>query len=50
MTFKEHLGTNVFCPNSSADNEYQIIFKFDRPSNLQISEESECCRQWLTCA
>ncbi len=47
MTFEGHLGTNVFRPNSSADNEYQIIFKFDRASNLQVWEESECRRQWL---
>ena len=47
MTFEGHLGTNVFRPNSPADNEYQIIFKFDRASNLQIWEESECRRQWL---
>lgn len=47
MTFEGHLGTNVFRPTSPADNEYQIIFKFDRASNLQIWEESECRRQWL---
>ena len=47
MTFEGHLGANVFRPNSSADNEYRIIFKFDRASNLQTWEESECRRQWL---
>jgi uncharacterized protein len=47
MTFEGHLGTNVFRPSSLEDNEYQIIFKFDRASNLQIWEESECRRQWL---
>ena len=47
MTFKGHLGTNVFRPSSPGNNEYQIIFKFDRASNLQIWEESECRRQWL---
>ena len=47
MTFDGHLGTNVFRPNSPQDNEYRIIFKFDRASNLQIWEESECRRQWL---
>ena len=30
MTFEGHLGTNVFRPSSPADNEYRIIFKFDR--------------------
>ncbi|MGB5633561.1 MAG: hypothetical protein WBM44_07280 [Waterburya sp.] len=47
MTFEGHLGTNVFRPSSLADNEYRIIFKFDRASNLKIWEESECRRQWL---
>ena len=47
MTFEGHLGTNVFRPNSPADNEYKIIFKFDRASNLRVWEESECRRQWL---
>jgi uncharacterized protein len=47
MTFEGHLGANVFRPNNSADNEYRIIFKFDRVSNLRIWEESECRRQWL---
>lgn len=47
MTFEGHLGTNVFRPSNPKDNEYQIIFKFDRASNLQIWEKSECRRQWL---
>ena len=47
MTFDGHLGTNVFRPSSPQDNEYKIIFKFDRASNLKIWEESECRRQWL---
>ena len=47
MTFEGHLGTNIFRPSSPEDNEYQIIFKFDRSSNLRIWEESECRRQWL---
>ena len=47
MTFEGHLGTNVFRPSSSLDNEYRIIFKFDRASNLQTWEESECRHQWL---
>lgn len=47
MTFEGHLGTNVFRPSNPKDNEYRIIFKFDRASNLKIWEESECRRQWL---
>jgi uncharacterized protein len=47
MTFEGHLGTNIFRPSSPTDNEYRIIFKFDRASNLQIWEQSECRRQWL---
>lgn len=47
MTFEGHLGTNVFRPSSPEDNEYKIIFKFDRASNLRIWEESETRRQWL---
>ena len=47
MTFKGHLGTNVFRPSSPEDNEYKIIFKFDRASNLRIWQESESRRQWL---
>ena len=47
MTFEGHLGTNVFRPSSLEDNEYRIIFKFDRVSNLQVWQESESRRQWL---
>ena len=47
MTFEGHLGTNVFRPSNPQDNEYKIIFKFDRASNLRIWEESECRHQWL---
>ncbi|MEM9272409.1 MAG: antibiotic biosynthesis monooxygenase [Cyanobacteria bacterium P01_F01_bin.143] len=47
MTFEGHLGTNIFRPQTPENNEYQIIFKFDRASNLRIWEESECRRQWL---
>lgn len=47
MTFEGHLGTNVFRPGTPEDNEYQIIFKFDRASNLRIWQESQCRRQWL---
>ena len=47
MTFEGHLGANVFRPSNPKDNEYQIIIKFDRASNLKIWQESECRRQWL---
>lgn len=47
MTFEGHLGTNIFRPNNPGENEYRIIFKFDRQSNLRCWEESECRRQWL---
>ena len=47
MTFEGHLGANIFRPSNPGDNEYRIIFKFDRQSNLQRWEESECRRQWL---
>lgn len=47
MTFEGHLGTNVFRPSNPEDNEYRIIFKFDRASNLQAWQESESHRQWL---
>ncbi len=47
MTFEGHLGTNVFRPSHPRDNEYKIIFKFDRASNLRIWQKSECRRQWL---
>lgn len=47
MTFEGHLGTNVFRPSSRENNQYHIIFKFDRASNLRVWEESECRKQWL---
>ena len=47
MTFEGHLGANVFRPSSRQNNQYHIIFKFDRASNLHIWEESETRRQWL---
>ena len=47
MTFEGHLGTNVFRPSSPEHNNYKIIFKFDRASNLRIWQESESRRQWL---
>ncbi len=36
MTFKGYLGVNIFRPSTPEDNEYKIISKFDRASNLRI--------------
>ncbi|BAU65452.1 hypothetical protein STA3757_28380 [Stanieria sp. NIES-3757] len=47
MTFEGHLGANIFRPSTPGDTEYRIIFKFDRKSNLERWQKSECCRQWL---
>ncbi|ELS00868.1 hypothetical protein Xen7305DRAFT_00005690 [Xenococcus sp. PCC 7305] len=46
-TFEGHLGVNISRPRTPEDNEYKIVFKFDRASNLRIWQESECRRQWL---
>ena len=48
MTFRGHLGTNVFRNSDPTNPEYLIVFKFDRQSNLRRWEESKCRRQWLT--
>ena len=45
--FPGYLGSNVIRPNSSEDDEYQIIFKFDHASNLKRWERSEERRRWL---
>lgn len=41
LSFEGHLGANIFRPTQSGDNEYRIIFKFDRRSNYQHWFESE---------
>lgn len=46
-TFEGHLGVNISRPNTPENNEYKIIFKFDRASNLRIWQQSETRRQWL---
>jgi antibiotic biosynthesis monooxygenase (ABM) superfamily enzyme len=45
--FPGYLGSNVVRPNSSEDDEYQIVFKFDHASTLKRWEESEEHRHWL---
>lgn len=47
MTFEGHLGTTILRPSNPAIPEYQVIFRFDRRSNLKKWEDSECRRQWL---
>lgn len=46
-TFEGHLGVNILRPNTPEEQEYKIVFKFDRASNLRIWQESETRRQWL---
>jgi uncharacterized protein len=47
MSFKGHLGANIFRPTDTENPEYRVIFKFDRMSNLRRWEESEVRQQWL---
>ncbi|PSF39315.1 hypothetical protein C7H19_00565 [Aphanothece hegewaldii CCALA 016] len=47
MTFEGHLGATIIRPSNPAIPEYRVIFKFDRRSNLEKWENSECRRQWL---
>lgn len=47
MTFKGHLGVNIFRPINLNRPEYLIVFKFDHMSNLRRWEESEVRRKWL---
>lgn len=46
MQFPGHLGVNVFRPANPSE-EYRIVFKFDRMSNLRRWEESDERRQWM---
>jgi len=45
-TFEGHLGVNISHP-STPEDEYKIVFKFDRASNLRIWQKSETRSQWL---
>lgn len=47
MSFKGHLGANIFRPTDTENPEYRVIFKFDHMSNLRRWEESEVRQQWL---
>lgn len=40
ISFKGHLGANIFRPTHPGDTEYRIIFKFDHRSNYQRWFES----------
>ena len=47
MTVAGHLGVTVFRPPGQSANEYRIVFKFDRRSNLRLWLDSPACRGWL---
>lgn len=47
MTFEGHLGATIIRPSHPTLPEYHIIFKFDRRSNLEKWQKSECRRQWI---
>lgn len=47
MSFKGHLGANIFRPTYPGDNEYRIIFKFDHRSNYQRWLDSAARRQLM---
>lgn len=47
MTYEGHLGATIIRPLNPAIPEYRVIFKFDRRSNLEKWEKSECRRQWI---
>ena len=45
--FPGYLGSEVFRPSGPEDDEYRIVFRFDRESNLHAWETSEERRRWL---
>ena len=45
--FPGYLGSNVIRPREDDDDEFQIVFKFDRASNLKRWDESEERHAWL---
>jgi antibiotic biosynthesis monooxygenase (ABM) superfamily enzyme len=46
--FPGYLGSEVLRPGDApGDDEYRIVFRFDRESNLRAWEESEVRRRWL---
>lgn len=46
-TFDGYLGSSVFRPRDQDDNEYRIVFKFDRLDNLKRWEDSPVRHQFL---
>ena len=44
--FPGYLGSNIFRPSTTDDDEYQIVFKFDHASNLERWQNSEERRRW----
>ncbi|MCA1729914.1 MAG: antibiotic biosynthesis monooxygenase [Actinobacteria bacterium] len=46
-TFPGYLGSEVLRSNEHDDNEYKIVFRFDRASNLHAWENSEERHRWL---
>lgn len=46
--FPGYLGSEVLRPGDApGDDEYRIVFRFDRKSNLRAWEESEERHRWL---
>jgi antibiotic biosynthesis monooxygenase (ABM) superfamily enzyme len=45
--FPGYLGSEVLRPSDSEDDEYRIVFRFDRASNLHAWEDSEERRRLL---
>ncbi|MBD1843052.1 antibiotic biosynthesis monooxygenase [Cyanobacteria bacterium FACHB-63] len=47
-TFEGYLGSSVFRPSHQDDNEYRIVFKFDRLENLKRWENSSIRHRFLS--
>lgn len=45
--FPGYLGSDILRPAGAEDDEYSIIYRFDRASNLERWEQSEERRRWL---
>jgi antibiotic biosynthesis monooxygenase (ABM) superfamily enzyme len=45
--FPGYLGSEVFRPSDSRDDEYRVVVRFDHASNLHAWENSEERRRWL---
>ena len=45
--FPGYLGSEVFRPSDSRDDEYRIVVRFDHASNLYAWENSEERHRWL---